>query len=67
MMKIHLNGSPHPLDSELSLAELLDHIGLGGKPVIVELDELAVFPRDYAQVRIHDGAKIEVVTLAAGG
>jgi thiamine biosynthesis protein ThiS len=66
-MKIHLNGNPHPLEAEISLTELLDRLGFGGKPVLVELDEKAIFPRDYAQVRIRDGAKVELVTLAAGG
>ena len=66
-MKIYLNGNPHELDSPSTVSELLEGIGFGGKPVVVELNEQAVFPRDYAVTRVEDGARVEVVTLAAGG
>ena len=66
-MKIYLNGTPHELDSPSTVSELLECIGCGGKPVVVELNEQAVFPRDYAVTRVEDGARVEVVTLAAGG
>ncbi len=66
-MQIQLNGHPHPLEGEMMLGDLLESIGFGGKPVVVELDEQAVFPRDYPSIRIDDGARIEIVTLAAGG
>lgn len=66
-MQIQLNGHPHPLEAEMTLGDLLESIGFGGKPVVVELDEQAVFPRDYSRIRIADGARIEIVTLAAGG
>lgn len=66
-MQIQLNGHPHPLEGEMTLGDLLESIGFGGKPVVVELDEQAVFPRDYPSIRIDDGARIEIVTLAAGG
>jgi sulfur carrier protein len=64
---ITLNGSPHPLPAETNVASLLESLGLAGKPVVVELDGEAVFPRDHPQTRISDGARVEIVTLAAGG
>ncbi|NJM38009.1 MAG: sulfur carrier protein ThiS [Akkermansiaceae bacterium] len=66
-MKIHLNGNPHELEKPIHLADLLENIGFGGKPVVVELNEEAVFPRDYSKVIVEEGARVEVVTLAAGG
>lgn len=66
-MTIQLNGKPHETRDGISITELLESLNLGGKPVVVELDEQAVFPRDYARMTLVDGAKIEVVTLAAGG
>ncbi|MBK1814065.1 sulfur carrier protein ThiS [Luteolibacter yonseiensis] len=66
-MKIQLNGNPHEIAAELTVAALLESIGFGGKPCVVELDEQAVFPRDFASVAVTDGARVEVVTLAAGG
>jgi thiamine biosynthesis protein ThiS len=66
-MKITLNGASHEIESALPIARLLESLGLGGKPVVVELDEQAVFPRDYESTEVGEGAKVEVVTLAAGG
>jgi sulfur carrier protein len=64
---ITLNGSPHPLDAAVSIEALLARLGLAGKPVVVELDEQAVFPRDYPQTQVKPGARVEIVALAAGG
>lgn len=66
-MTIHLNGSPHPLPAPVTLAELLASLGLNGRPVVIELDATAVLPRDYPTTLVSDGARVEVVTLAAGG
>lgn len=64
---ITLNGAPHPLDSPVSITQLLETIGLADKPVVVELNEQAVFPRDYPQTQVEPGARVEIVALAAGG
>jgi thiamine biosynthesis protein ThiS len=66
-MEIQLNGRPHPLEASMTLSALLESIGFGGKPVVLELNEQAVFPRDYSSILIQDGARVEIVTLAAGG
>ncbi len=67
IMKIQLNGQPHETSSPMSIAELLESLALGGKPVVVEMDERAIFPRDYSATSVLDGARIEIVALAAGG
>lgn len=66
-MKITLNGNPHEIARPLPLTALLETLGLAGKPVVIELDEQAVFPRDYEKTQVAEGARVEVVTLAAGG
>ena len=66
-MKIQLNGTSHEIDMPMSVSDLLESLGFGGKPVVVELDEQAIFPRDYSGVRVEAGARFEIVTLAAGG
>lgn len=66
-MTITLNGNPHEIPPRQSLNALLESLGLAGKPVVVELDEVAVLPRDYAVTWVAAGARVEVVTLAAGG
>lgn len=64
---ITLNGKPHPLTGRTALDALLVSLGLAGKPVVVELNESAVFPRDYPQTTVLPGDRLEIVTLAAGG
>ncbi len=64
---ITLNGKAHPVDGAQSITSLLDSVGMAGKPVVVELNEEAVFPRDYANVQVEVGARVEIVALAAGG
>lgn len=66
-MTIILNGAPHPHPEPISVGQLLENLGLDGKPVVVELDGQAVFPRDHAQTIVQPGARVEIVTLAAGG
>jgi sulfur carrier protein len=66
-MTIILNGVPHPLPQEISVERLLETLGLAGKPVVVELDGRAVFPREHGQTSVRPGARVEIVTLAAGG
>ena len=66
-MKIYLNGNPHELENSVSVDTLLEKVGLAGKPVVVELNETAVFPRDYSEAMVEAGARVEIVTLAAGG
>ena len=64
-MKILLNGQGHEIGSPLTVTELLVSLDLSGKPVVVELDETAVFPRDYPQTMVGEGARVEIVALAA--
>ena len=66
-MNIHLNGNLHEIESPLTVSALLESVGLGGKPVVVELNEQALFPRDFPRTMIEAGARVEIVSLAAGG
>jgi len=66
-MTITINGETRELDAPSSVAELLAVLGLGDKPVVVELDREAVLPADHATTTVEAGARVEIVTLAAGG
>ena len=66
-MQITLNGQTHYLDSEITLTDLLESLGLSGKPVVVELNQEAILPRNFAQTLIQANDQLEIITLAAGG
>jgi len=64
---ITVNGAPHLIAHPVTLEHLLQALDLAGKPVVAELNEQAVFPRDYPTTTVEPGARIEIVMLAAGG
>ena len=66
-MEITLNGQTHELTGPTSLTALLESLGLGGKPVVAELNREAVLPRHFPETRINAGDTLEIITLAAGG
>ena len=66
-MKIILNGKEHALENPLSVEDLLASIHLAGKPVVVELNQKALFPREYSATMLREGDRVEIVTIAAGG
>ncbi|MGC4015154.1 MAG: sulfur carrier protein ThiS [Luteolibacter sp.] len=66
-MQITLNGQSHELAAPVSVEQLLQDVGLGGKPVVVELNLEAIFPRDFPTTQVAAGDRVEIVTLAAGG
>ena len=66
-MQISINGKEHTLVESINIEELLTSIGLGDKPVVVELNQQAIFPREYNAHILKDGDRVEIITIAAGG
>ncbi len=67
-MKITLNGKANEeFEAPLSVAELLESLEFSGQPVLVELNETALHPREFDTAKIEDGAKLEIIRIAAGG
>lgn len=66
-MKITLNGEKREVTEPLTVKKLLETIGLGGKPVVVEQNQVALLPRELDSASVNDGDVIEVVMITAGG
>lgn len=66
-MHITVNGESHAIESGLTVSALLGSLGFADKPVVVELNGNALTPSEHPTIAITDGAKLEVITLAAGG
>jgi sulfur carrier protein len=66
-MRIVLNGDPTDVPDALSVQGLLDHLGLDGRLVAVELDRVVVKRATYATTTIDDGAEVEIVKFVGGG
>ncbi len=66
-MTIQLNGAEHILERECSVSELLTSLGLSGKPVVVEWNGSALFPREFPETTVRDGDIVEIISIVAGG
>jgi len=64
---IQLHGKPHELAEKSSIQDLLQQLGFGSKPVVVELNQIALFPRDYNTTTLKDSDSVELITISAGG
>jgi sulfur carrier protein len=46
---------------------LLETVGLAGRPVVVERNGAALFPREFPVTRLEEGDRVEIVRVVAGG
>ena len=66
-MKITVNGAERVFEDVSTLGDLLARTGLAEKPVVVEHNKRALFPREIAATPVRDGDVIEIVQITAGG
>lgn len=66
-MKIQVNGKPLELAEPHTIPNLLNQLELSGKPVVIEHNQTALFPRDYETTTLTNGDTLEIITIAAGG
>ena len=66
-MKLLLNGEERHIAGIVSIGDLVSALGLDARKVAVERN-LEIAPRStYADVRLADGDRIEIVTFIGGG
>ena len=66
-MQLTINGETRQFATSLTIAELLEVMGLKGKPVAVERNLKVVSYTNYGNVTLADGDQLEIVTLVGGG
>ena len=66
-MRIHLNGEPRDLDGPMSLATLLQLLGIDGRTVAVEHNRLVIRRAKYGETTIQEGSEVEIVAFIGGG
>ncbi|CBV44169.1 sulfur carrier protein ThiS [Halomonas elongata] len=66
-MQIHLNGEAKHLDSEISVAQLVETLGLTGRRIAVEVNEEIVPKSVHGDTRLADGDRVEIVHAIGGG
>jgi len=66
MMTLTINGKNYEVADGLTIVTLLESLGFGNKPVVVELNAEALSPSEFER-RLNDRDKLELITIAAGG
>ena len=66
-MQLTINGEKHEYDAPMTVAELLEIMGLKGKFVAVERNLEVVSYTKYDAVTLTNGDQLEIVTLVGGG
>jgi len=67
MMKLLINGEERSFGDGLTLAALVEQLGLKADRVAVELNQNIVRRDDWAATTLHDGDRLEVVHFVGGG
>ncbi|OUV17155.1 MAG: thiamine biosynthesis protein ThiS [Verrucomicrobiaceae bacterium TMED86] len=67
MITLTINGEQQKAEKRLSLRSLLINLGLGEKPVVVELNRHALSPSEFEEKILNEGDELEIITIAAGG
>jgi thiamine biosynthesis protein ThiS len=67
LMKLQINGEPREFSGELSLAALIEQMGVKPDRVAVELN-LQIVPRtSWADTKLNEGDRLEIVHFVGGG
>ena len=67
MSTIKLNGKPHALDGQTSIAGLLASLDINPKQVAVAVNGEVVRRDAWAQAKVADGDAVEIVRAVGGG
>ncbi len=66
-MKIILNGEPYDIEPDMTVSQLVEQLGLAGKRLAVEIDREIVSRSAYAETRLGEGMRLEIVHAIGGG
>ncbi|HEY0429367.1 MAG TPA: sulfur carrier protein ThiS [Pyrinomonadaceae bacterium] len=66
-MKVLINGETKEIKQELNLSELLRHFSLPHERVAIELNREVVRKKDWENIKISEGDKLEVIHFVGGG
>ena len=64
---IRVNGEVRRVPAGQAVSGLLEALGLAGRPVVVEHNGKALFPREFAAAQLAEGDVVEIVRVVAGG
>ena len=66
-MHVIVNEQPQQYPDGLTVTQLLEQLGLAGKPVAVERNQDLVPRGEHPTTVLQDGDRLEIVSLTGGG
>lgn len=66
-MKVLINGETKEISNELNLSDLLKHFSLPSERIAIELNKEVVRKKDWENIKIAEGDKLEVIHFVGGG
>ena len=66
-MEIYINGKPRELDGALTIAELVQELGVAGRRIAVEVNQRIIPRSSHASRQLEAGDRVEIVHAIGGG
>jgi sulfur carrier protein len=66
-MLVHVNGEDYELPEALTVAELVERVGLSGQRIALERNSEIVPCGEYATTKLQPGDRVEIVRAIGGG
>ncbi len=66
-MRLTINGKEQSFDDHLTLADLIEQLGMKGDRVAAELNRDIVSRTQWAETALKDGDQLEIVHFVGGG
>jgi len=66
-MQLFINGKEQSFDDQLTLAQLIEQLGMKGDRVAAELNRDIISRAQWAEITLNDGDRLEIVHFVGGG
>lgn len=66
-MTIIVNGQQWTVSSECTVGSFLQERAIAPTRVVAQLDGVIIAREDFARTKLHQGCRLEIVTLVGGG
>ena len=67
MIALTINGEPRSFEASLTVAQLIDQLALAGKRIALERNGEIVPRGQFAEQKLLDGDRLEIVVAVGGG
>lgn len=67
MIALTINGEPRSFEASLTVAQLIERLALGGKRIALERNGEIVPRARFAEQKLLDGDRLEIVVAVGGG